>query len=273
MIKIAVTGPNGLVGSRVIELLKNDFELLPLTHSEIDITNADSAKNKINNLDFDILLHLAGYTNVEEAENEKELAHNLNVTGTKNIFDAVMQKNKKMIYISTDFVFDGTIPPYTEESTPNPLGYYAKTKYEGEKIIAGNAMIVRISYPYGNPLSKKPDFVMRLKQLLSEGKELQMMQDSSITPTFIDDIAYSLKYLIANFKPETYHVVGSQSISPYDAGKRIAQKFQLNETLVKPVSFEEYKIGKAPRPQYSEIKSTKNSFHTMKSFDEGLLVT
>ncbi len=270
MIKVAITGPNGLVGSRIVELLKNDFQLLPISHSEVDITDRDSTLSKINNLDYDILLHLAGYTNVEGAETERNLAHNLNVTGTKNIFGAVQIKNKKMIYISTDFVFDGTTPPFTEDSKPNPVGYYAETKYEGELAIKDSTMIVRISYPYGNPNSKKPDFVMNLKQLLEKGQELKMIQDASITPTHIDDIAYALKYLMSNYKPDIYHIVGSQSLSPFDAGKLIAQKFSLNEDLIKPISFTEYKTGKAPRPQYSEIKSIKNNFHKMKCFEDGL---
>lgn len=270
MIKVAITGANGLVGSRIIELLKNDFQFLPLSHSDLDITDPQGTLNKIKDLDFDILLHLAGYTNVEGAETEKELAHKLNVEGTKNVFDAVNAKGKKMIYISSDFVFDGTNPPFTEESTPNPLGYYAKTKYAGEQIVKDNSMIVRISYPYGNPNSKKPDFVMRLKQLLSEGQELKMIQDASITPTHIDDIAGALKQLMMNYKPEIFHVVGSQSLSPFEAVKMIAQKFQLNEDVIKPVTFAEYETGKAPRPQFSTIRSNKNNFQHMKPFSEGI---
>src|SRR4051812_11891895 len=100
MMKIAVTGANGLVGSRIIEILAQDFSFIPLSHSEIDITDHDSTLNKLKTLDYDILLHLAAYTNVEGAETEKEIAHKINVEGTQNIFDAVSAMNKKMIYIS-----------------------------------------------------------------------------------------------------------------------------------------------------------------------------
>src|SRR3990167_11123404 len=111
---------------------------------------------------------------------------------------------------------------------------------------------------------------MRLKHLLEVGQELKMMQDASITPTFIDDIAIALKHLMTNYKPELYHVVGSQSFSPFNAGTLIAKHFKLNEDLIKPITFAEYETGKAPRPQYSEIKSKKNNFYQMKSFNEGL---
>jgi dTDP-4-dehydrorhamnose reductase len=270
MLKVAITGANGLVGSRITELLHNDFTFLPLSHTQIDITRKDQVESALADLEYDIMLHLAGYTNVEGAETEKEKAHLLNVEGTRNIFETTKKIGKPMIYISTDFVFDGINPPYDEESIPHPLGYYAVTKYEGETIVKGQAMIIRISYPYGNPNSNKPDFVMRLKKLLSEGSELTMMTDATITPTFIDDIAQSFKYLMNHFTPEIFHVVGAENISPFEAGKTIARVFGYSEDLIKPTTFAEYSQGKAPRPQYSAIVSHKNTFHSMQSLSEVL---
>lgn len=270
MKKIAITGPNGLVGSRIIELLKNDFEFIPLSHQDIDVTDKEAVSKKLSSINFDMLLHLAAYTNVEGAEKDRSQAHLINVDGTSNIFHALEHSDKKIIYISTDFVFDGTNPPYDENSKANPLGYYAQTKFNGEKVLQDKAMIVRIAFPYGNVKSQKPDFIMRVKQLLEEGKQLNMISDSSITPTYIDDIAFTLKHLMNNFSPEIFHVVGSKSYSPFETGKRVAQIFKLDEKLVKKTAFAEYSQGKAPRPQYSEIISVKNNFHKMRSLDEGL---
>src|SRR3989344_8293231 len=98
MIKIALTGADGLVGSRIIELLKNDFEFIPLPQKSMDITNKEQVNNALKNLDFDIFLHLAAYTNVSGAETNKELAFRINRDGTKNVFEAVTQKRKKFIY-------------------------------------------------------------------------------------------------------------------------------------------------------------------------------
>lgn len=271
MKKIAVTGPNGLVGSRIIELLKNDFEFIPLSHQDIDITNKEAVAKKLSSLDFDILLHLAAYTNVEGAEMDRSQAHLINVDGTSHLFHALENTNKKIIYISTDFVFDGTNPPYDENSKPNPLGYYAETKYHGEKVLHDSAMIVRIAFPYGNVKSAKPDFIMRVKQLLEDGKQLNMITDSTMTPTYIDDIAYALKHLMNNFSPEVFHIVGSKSYSPYETGKLIAKTFNLNEDLVHKISYKEYSKGKAPRPQFSEIRSIKNTFQPMRNLETGLL--
>jgi dTDP-4-dehydrorhamnose reductase len=272
MINVAITGANGLVGSQIISLLPPDFHFLPVSHKDVDITKKTDVTSYLDELDYDLILHLAGYTNVEGAETEKEQAHLLNVEGTKNLFEASQKKQKPFIYISTDFVFDGTNPPYDEESIPHPLGYYAKTKYDGENIVKDHAMIVRISYPYGNATSPKPDFVTRLKKLLAEGQELTMMTDATITPTFIPDIAESFDHLLRHFSTEVFHIVGSQNISPYQAGKAIAQTFGFSEDLIKPTTYAEYSKGKAPRPQYSSAISKKNTFHHMKTFEEGLRI-
>lgn len=268
--KIAITGSTGLIGTRLIELLNKDFQFIQILEKEVDITDRKSVQNKIKSLDFDIFFHMAAYTNVDGAELQKDRVYKINVEGTKNIFDAVLEKNKKMIYVSTDFVFDGNSPPYYEDSKPNPIGYYAQTKYEGELIVKDRAMITRFSYPYRKSFEPKKDFVRTIKFLLEQKKPLSMMTDSLITPTFIDDIAYAMKHLFQNFTPEIFHIVGGDSLSPYDAGKLVAKTFHLDENFILPTTYEEYSKGKAKRSRYSEIKSKKNTFYPMKRFEEGL---
>lgn len=270
MLKIALTGADGLVGSRIIELLKNDFEFISLPQISMDITNKEQVDNALKNLDFDIFFHLAAFTNVPGAETNKELCFKINRDGTKNVYDAVKQKQKKFIYISTDFVFDGINPPYDEDHIPNPMGVYALSKYEGEKIVKDKAMIVRIAYPYRAGFELKKDFFRTFKFYLENNKPLSMITDSLMTPTFIDDIAFGLKYLFNNYKPETYHLVGSQSISPYDAAMKVAETFNLDKSLIGKTTYEEYVLGKARLPQFATIKSKKNDFYKMRSFEEGL---
>ncbi len=270
MLKVALSGSTGLIGTRIIELLKNDFEFIPLLQSQVDITNKDSTEKAIASMGFDIFLHLAAYTNVEGAENEKELAYNINVKGTQHVFDAVMNKNKQFIYVSTDFIFDGTSPPYFEDSIPNPLGYYAQTKLEGEKIVKDHAMIVRLSYPYRAQYDLKKDFVKGIVSSLQEKKVLKMITNSIITPTFVDDIAFGLRHCFTDFSRGIIHLVGADSMSPFDAGKFIAKKFQCDESLIQPTTFVQYSKDKAKRSQYSEIKSKNNTFYKMKTFEEGL---
>ncbi len=274
MIKIALTGGDGLVGSKIVEILKSDenFDVHLILEQQMDITNRESVFNTLKSLNFEVFLHLAAYTNVDKAEIEKEKAHKINVEGTRNVFDAVRSMNKNFIYISTDFVFDGKKQnsPFFEDSKPNPISYYGLTKYEGEKIVNGNGTIIRLSYPYRTKFGNKPDIVRNIKSLLEQGKFLSMVTDSLIVPTFIDDIAYALKkfLLSKNFKPKIFHLVGTQALSPYECGKIIARTFDLDDSLIKPITYEEYFKNKAKRSQFSDIKSRNNNFYKMGGFEE-----
>ena len=236
----------------------------------MDITNTEQTNAIIKEIDFDIFLHLAAYTNVAAAETNKELCFKINVEGTKNVFDAVTNKGKKFVYISTDFVFDGKNPPYFEDSTPNPPGIYAQSKYEGEKIVNNKAMIVRISYPYRAKFEIKKDFFRTFKSYLEQKKPLFMITDSLMTPTLIDDIAFGLKHLLNNYSPEIFHLGGGRALSPYEAAMLVAEKFNLDKSLIGKTTYEEYMKNKPGLPQYANIRSKKNNFWKMKTFDEGL---
>lgn len=270
MVKVAITGASGLIGTRILELLDGKFTFISLSQESCDITNKTTVDDALSKIDFDMLLHLAAYTNVDLAEKEKNVAEKINVEGTKNIFETVMGKKKKFIYISTDFVFDGTNPPYTEDSTPNPISSYGKTKYEGEKIVRDQAMIVRFSYPYRASFRLKKDFVRSIKESLEQNRKLSMVSDSLITPTFIDDIVYGLKYLFENFSTQTFHLVGANSLSPYESGLLIAKTFGLDDSSIQKTTYTEYFKDKAARPQFSTITSTRNTFYRMKTFEQGL---
>ncbi|MFA6005462.1 MAG: sugar nucleotide-binding protein [Patescibacteria group bacterium] len=270
MKRVVITGSTGLVGSRIVEILGKQFELIPLTQALCDITKPDSVHEALEHTEYDLLLHLAAYTNVDQAENNKELAYGINVTGTRNLFTETQRKSKPFIYISTDFVFDGKEQFYNEDSAPHPLGYYGQTKHEGELIVKNKGMIVRISYPYRAPYGGKPDFVQRIRALLTKKVPLAMVTDSIFTPTYIDDIAHGLAYLCNHYSPSLFHLVGSSSLSPYEAGKLIAQKYGLDASPITQTTYDEYFTGKALRPKMSKIVSNKIAFIPMHSFEDGL---
>jgi len=272
MLKVALTGSEGMVGSRIVELLRNKIEFIPIKQAQMDITDKNKVASVLNSINFDIFLHLAAYTNVDAAEKNKELAYRVNALGTQNIFEIVSLKKKKMIYISTGFVFDGDNPPYTEKSTPKPVSIYGETKYQGEQLLNNEAMIVRFDYPYRNEFNLKKDFVRGIIGALKEGKKLSMVTDSLITPTFVDDIAQGLHYLIYHYSPEIYHLVGKNCLSPYEAGISIAKICRLDLSLITGVTYSKYFAGKAKRPQFAKITSVKNTFTQMKSFEEGLQI-
>lgn len=270
-LKVAGTGLTGLVGSRIVELLQNDFDFIPIPFSEMDITNKDAVDRKLFETDFDVFLHAAAYTNVDGAENDHDTAYRLNVSGTKHVFETVTNKQKKFIYISTDFVFDGTHAPASESSTPNPLSVYAKTKYEGEQIVGKNGMIVRISYPYRAIFDQKKDVVRSIIDLLKSGTRIKGITDQILTYTFIDDIAFSLKHLFTNFSPEIYHIVGADSQTGYDSIMQICDVFGLDKTKVDQTTYDQFYAGRALRPKNGTTISTKNNFYPMKNLHDGLV--
>lgn len=269
--KIATTGMSGLVGSRVRDLLNNEFEFIGIPHNEVDITNVNAVKTYMRTIDADMLLHLAAFTNVDACEVDKETAWNVNVEGTRNLFEASRERNIKFIYMSTGFVFDGETPPFFEDSKPNPLSYYGRTKYEGEKIVDGNGMIIRIDYPYGSSVDHKKDVVTSILDGLREKKPLKGITDQIFTPTYIDDIAEGLRHLLNHFSPQTIHLVGADSLSGYDVIKTIGEVFDVDTGWIGETTYSEYYENKAQRPRNNTIKSHVNTFYPMKTFKEGLI--
>lgn len=267
---IAGTGLDGMIGSRVQELLHHEFDFIHIPQSEMNITDRSQVENKIQSLNFDTFIHFAAFTNVDACETEKELAQKINVEGTRNVFETLQKMGKPLIHISTDFVFDGDHPPYFEDSKANPISNYGKTKYEAEEIVKDRAMIVRLAFPYRAHYDIKKDIVRTFISLLQNGTKITGVTDSIITLTFIDDIAHALKHLINNFKIETYHIVGADSISPYDAIMLICEKFSLNKDLVSKITYDEFYKGKAARPRNSIIETKNNDFYQMKTLSEGL---
>lgn len=300
---VAITGSTGLIGSRIVELLSKKFEFIPLRQEDgVDITNHKTLSSQLAAGSFDFLLHLAAYTNVDGAETNRELCHNINVTGTKNLFDICRKKGAKMVLFSTDFVFDGLpldrhpdpdvagegsphkfqisssqinpntqVPTYVESSPCHPLCYYAQTKHESEQVVKAAAMIIRLTTPYRASFEPKKDIVRTIKSLLEQGKELTMITDNLLVPTYIDDIALATGHLLAHYSPEIFHSVGATAHSAYDMGQMIAKRWNLDASLIKPTTHTEYSHGRAAaRPQYAHIISTKDLGVKMVGFEEGL---
>ncbi|MBI4096416.1 MAG: SDR family oxidoreductase [Candidatus Levybacteria bacterium] len=278
--KILGTGLDGMVGSRIVELLnsKHEFENLSLS-TGIDITNKKVVLERIKNSDAKIVLHLAAKTDVDSCELDRALrekgdAWKINVTGTQNIADACLQSNKKIIYISTDFVFDGAREAYSEEDIPNPLNWYAQTKYAGEKIVQNSKnpwMIIRIAYPYRVSFERL-DFVRVILKRLQNGLIVAAVTDHIFTPTFIDDIAFALDTLIKNNSQGIFHVVGSQDLTPFAAANLIADEFGLDKSKIIKTTRAEFFKGRAPRPFQLALKNDKilKLGVRMRTFEEGL---
>jgi dTDP-4-dehydrorhamnose reductase len=251
MQKIIGTGLSGLVGSRIVELLKDKFEFVDFSlDSGVNLLDQQSLSQAFEkNKDAVAVLHLAAFTDTNAAWEQKGdksgICYQLNVEGTKSILNLAQKYNQYLIYISTDFVFDGTkTTPYIETDTPNPIEWYGETKYLGEKVIIDsgytNYNISRITYPYRAKFEPKVDIIRKVLSKLQNNEPVKMFSDQICTYTFIDDIAESLGYFLDNKTTGIFHLVGSSSHSPYEMCLEIAKSFNLNKDLISASSLEEY---------------------------------
>lgn len=281
--KILGTGLTGLIGSRITELLSPDYTFENISRSiGVDITNNDQVKHAISNSDCDAVLHLAAFTNVKEAELEKNKgeaseAWKINVSGTESIVAACNETGKKLIYASTDLVFDGENTPeggYREEDKENPLNWYAKTKYEGELRVREAKIpwiVIRPAYPFRASFTKN-DFVRLFIQKLGNDEPLTLLEDRIVTPTFIDDIAGALAMLLSQESTGIYHTVGSTMLSIYEAAEIIANIFNFDKSLLSKTTRKEFLVDRPPEPFNSGLnnaKIRKLGAH-MRTFAEGV---
>jgi len=249
-IKIIGTGLWGLGGSRIDELLKGKYNFVDFSlDSGVDILNDKILRESFNkNKDAEVVLHLAAFTDTnaawQERGDKKGLCYRLNVLGTKNIVNFCQKHHKYLIYISTDFVFSGKKKgKYTEKDRPRSIEWYGQTKYWGEREVLKAkipAAIVRITFPFRARFEPKKDIIRRVIQGLKVKTLYPMFADQTITPTFIDDIAWGLDYFFKNKPLGIYHLVGSTPLSPYQMAKMVAQIFGFDKKLVKMGSLLEY---------------------------------
>ncbi|MBI1919246.1 SDR family oxidoreductase [Candidatus Microgenomates bacterium] len=286
MIKILGTGLSGLVGSRIVELLEDKYRFEDLSLAAgVDITDKSSVLEKIDQSGAPIIVHLAAKADVDGCEKDKRLgkegrAWQINVSGTQNIVDACRKTHKKIIYISTDFVFDGTNPPtggYSEEDVPHPINWYGQTKWEGEQIVKNSGLdfiIMRIAYPYRKEFPKKRDFVRSMIAKFENQEKVLAVSDHIMTPTFIDDIASALDILVRANSSGIYHVVGSQFVSPFQAASLVADIFGYDKKLIEKTIREQYFKDRAARPFHLALRNDKiqKLGVKMKTLREGLML-
>lgn len=281
--KILGTGLNGLIGSRIVDLLKEKYTFQNISRSTgVDVTNYSQVLNTISSSDAKVVFHAAAHTDVKAAEKEKDLGQEsqswkINVIGTQNVAKVCAQTGKKLIYLSTDMVLGGDNMPkagFKEDATQNPLSWYAITKSEAEKIVQSLStpwVIMRTAYPYRASFSK-PDFVRFFKNWLSEKKPISVLTDRIISPTFIDDLTNAFDVLVEKDASGIYHTVGSQIVSVYDAVVLIAKAFNLDTKLIGKTTRKEFLIGRPPEPFSSALNNDKirELGVEMHTFEQGL---
>jgi dTDP-4-dehydrorhamnose reductase len=248
--RIITTGLTGLVGSKLQELLSERYSFSDISLPKGDILDFKSLERFFKrNYQAEIVLHLAAFTNVGAAWHERGCregnCYRINVLGTKNIVHLCEHFGKYLIYVSTDFVFNGQKEQaYTEKDLPSPIEWYGRTKLMGEEEVKKTLekyAVVRIAFPYCAEFNKKSDLVRKILRRLRTGNLYPMFTDQITTPTFIDDIVYGLEKFFQKKPVGIYHLVASSFQSPYELACQIAETFGFDKDKIKKGSLADYK--------------------------------
>jgi dTDP-4-dehydrorhamnose reductase len=262
-----VTGASGLLGNKIVKLAGKDYEIIPVHNTKplhpnslkLDITNQNQVSKTYGKLKPEIVIHTASETNVDKCETQKQQAWKINVEGTRNVAKACSKINSKLVYISTDYVFNGEKGRYTEQDETNPINYYGLAKLEGEKQTIShcqNHVILRTSVLYGwHPW--KHNFATWIINSLRQNKEIAVVEDHYNTPTLADNLAEITLEAVQKDLHGLYHASGSQRISRYEFARQIARTFNLDQNLIKPIKMEQLTNWIAKRPKDSSLNTNK----------------
>jgi dTDP-4-dehydrorhamnose reductase len=270
--KILVTGTNGQVGHALIQNL-TDHELIGLTRKECDLTNLDQIRQVIDKHQPDLIINPAAYTQVDQAEDEPELAFQINRDAPRVMAEKAREYDIPIIHFSTDYVFDGQKElPYTEGDLPNPLGIYGQSKLAGEdaiKEVNGKYYIFRTSWVYSG---MGRNFYLNLQRRIREQDELKVVNDQLGVPTSSLFIAKQIKKMIPKLLKENkgiYHLVPNGACTWFDFARVIlnSSKFDQSEKKIIPVSSNQYPT-KAKRPSNSCLSNNKIQKAIMVEFDD-----
>lgn len=272
-IKVLVTGVKGQLGYDVVKRLNTiGIENLGVDIDDFDITNKEQTEDFISNYNPDVVVHCAAYTAVDKAEDDKEKCYAINVDGTRNIAEACKKIDAKMVYISTDYVFDGLgEEPHLENKETNPINYYGYSKEQGEQIVRellNKHFIIRTSWVYGK---NGNNFVKTMLKLAESRDELNVIKDQIGAPTYTPDLAVLICDMLQTTMFGTYHGVNEDYCSWYDFAEEIFNKAGI-EMKVNPISTSEYPT-KAKRPLNSRLskeKLDKNGFKRLPKWEDAL---
>ncbi|MDF7817217.1 NAD(P)-dependent oxidoreductase [Runella sp. MFBS21] len=251
MKKILITGSNGLLGQKLVELLLKQPHVqciatarganrLPFTEGyayySMDITDREQVNDVMAQVKPDVVVHGAAMTNVDQCEFEKENCWAQNVKAVEYIVEACQQHNIFLCHVSTDFIFDGTSGPYTEEGEANPLSFYGWSKYAAEKVVEHSKLrwaIARTVLVYGIAYDmSRSNIILWVKKSLEEKKNIKVVTDQWRTPTLAEDLAMGC-FLIADQEAEgVFNISGKDLLTPYEMAIMTAEYFGLDKSLI-----------------------------------------
>ena len=262
--KFLVTGSAGLVGSQVVkDLTQQNHTVYSCYHDvfpehgipvKLDLINQDDIVCTIDKIKPDSIIHLAAMTGVDQCETHQDLAMKINANSTEIMARQAAKQNTFFLYISTDYVFDGINGIKKESDTPNPLGFYGKSKLAGELALnnlPSNWCIARTSTPFGIHKTKK-SFPIWVKENLKSKKEISVLTDQFTSPTYVPNLSKMLIEIATRQLVGIYHTAGDIKISRYNFAEMVAEKLNLDKKLLIPTKTDEMN-WKAQRPKDSSL--------------------
>jgi dTDP-4-dehydrorhamnose reductase len=271
--KVVVTGAAGQLGKDVVlELVRRNHEAFGADRQQLDITNEADVQAFIRDVKPDVILHCAAYTNVDAAEENEQVAYQINGLGTEYLAKAAKQVGAKMLYISTDYVFDGTATePYNVDHPTKPIGAYGRTKLAGEEFLQKNLeqfFIIRTAWVFG---VYGQNFVKTMLRLGKERGEIGVVHDQVGSPTYTVDLARFMVELMETDKYGIYHATNSGVCSWYEFAVEIFKQTGLN-VKVNPLTSDQFPRP-AARPKYSVLSKKKileQDFTPLREWKEAL---
>jgi dTDP-4-dehydrorhamnose reductase len=279
MKKIYITGACGMLGSALVPVFRDRYDIRATDLPESDITDAGGIRRDITSYSPDIVIHLASMTDVDGCETDPVAARRINRDGTENVAAAAAECGAKMVYISTGMIYNGRKPgPYIEYDMPDPVNSYGLTKYEGELAVQRHVKdhyIFNTCWVFGGgPEDKK--FVAKIIELGRKNRKLEVVDDTFGSPTYTVDLSRALFDFLGNdgleAKPGRYHCAGRGCVSRFELAREIFSIAGITDCELVPVSSDRFDLP-APRPRMEALSNYALdllALHLMRDWREAL---
>ena len=255
--KILLLGHKGMLGNDLLLKLNMEHEVIGKDKEEIDIVSASECKGAIKEIEPDIVINAAAYTNVDGCETAKDECFAVNAEAVKNIAGACRDKNIRIVHFSTDYVFDGMAKqPYKEDHQCNPINTYGASKMAGERYLRSlseNYILIRTAWLYG--INGK-NFVQTILEKVKTTKKLTVVDDQVGSPTYTKDLAAAVDLLIKQNAKGIFHITNRGSCSWFQFAVKILQEAGINDIDVTPIKSDQLQRP-AKRPAYSVLSMQK----------------
>lgn len=292
--KILITGANGFLGYYLVEqLLTKNCSVtatgkgecrLPFTHDKnfqwlsMDFTDPFSIHDVFENIKPDVVIHAGAMSKPDDCETNQMLAYLVNVEGTVQLLINSADLKSFFVFLSTDFVFDGERGMYDEDDKPNPVNYYGRTKLEAEEAVKEyefNWAIARTVLVYGKNHSGHSNILKIVKEKLEKGEEYSVVDDQLRTPTYVEDLARGIVFIIERKATGIFHLSGKDILTPYQMAIKTAQHLRLDSSVIKKVTAASFSqpAKRPPKTGFIIDKARKELGYEPLSFEEGLKKT